>query len=76
MIFEFGPFDLYRVRDSGTLDISIRGVESCGWEYGWDDPAAFRKPLVSIRVGKLAIFQFEKFPKGFELWILGFWWTR
>lgn len=75
MTFELGPFQLYR-SGSKTLDITLTCLKDypIGWEYGWDDPLAERKPLVGLRLGKLAIFSFEKFKKGFELRFLGFWW--
>lgn len=76
MVFDIGPFRLYRVRDSETLDISLKCLDdySLGWEYGWEDPLAQRKPWFEIRIGKLLIFSFQKFDEGFEVRLLGFWW--
>lgn len=78
MIFDIGPFQLYRVEKNGTLDISLKTFPELpwGWEYGWADPMAERKPLVCIRVGKLVVLSFETFHKGFELWFMGFWWVK
>jgi hypothetical protein len=77
MIFNIGPFQLYRTEHSGTLDITLRCIENwpCGWEYGWkDDMRGPDHPAVELRVGKLQVFYFEKYEKGFELWLFGFWW--
>lgn len=77
-IWTRGPFQLYRVPDSGTLDISIARFDNImsGWEYGYRDHARGPdKPMIEIRIGKLVVLYFEKFPTGFEVWILGFWWV-
>lgn len=78
MIFEIGPFSLYRVENKNrSLDIFITGTEGFGWEWGYEDPLrGATKPLISFRVGKLVVFYFEKFKKGFEIWVLGFWWIK
>ena len=79
MIFDIGPFRLYRCEKNGTLDISFKFMDDnwwpCGWEYGWrdDNRGADEKPIVEFRIGKLMILYVEFYEKGFELWILGFW---
>jgi len=86
MIFDIGPFRLYRVEKDGTLCISLICMDNlpCGWQYGWEDPMANRHPWIELRLGKLTVFSFEgwiatgykegaKPRPGFELWILGFW---
>lgn len=76
MTFNIGPFKLYRAQ-SGTLDIMLRGFENSpfGWEYGWkDDMRGEDRPAVDFRIGRLQVFYYEKLKKGFELWVLGFWW--
>lgn len=76
MIFKLGPFTLYRVPNSETLDITITALDNWpfGWEYGYQDPLAHKRPWIEIRLGKLVLFYFEAYPKcGFELWIMGFW---
>ncbi len=77
MIFDIGPFQIYRVEKNGTLDVSLLCCKDkpWGWEYGWeDDMRGATKPLISFRIGKLVILYFERFKKGFEIWVLGFWW--
>lgn len=80
MIFKLGPFTLYRVKESGTLDISLTALDnwSCGWEYGWrDDLRGADEPVIEFRVGKLMILYFERFKSGgFETRLMGFWWIR
>lgn len=76
MIMKVGPFTFYRLEEDGTLDISLTCMDEwpCGWEYGWEDPAADRHPWIDLRIGKLRIFEFEKFKNGGgELWFFGFW---
>lgn len=79
MIFNIGPFQLYRVEKSGTLDISLLCLKDapCGWQYGWDDDMrGVTEPFISIRVGKLVVLHFEKFKKGWEVWFMGFWYVK
>lgn len=80
MIFDIGPFRLYRVEKNGTLDISLICLDNkaCGWEYGWRDPMRGEdKAWVDFRIGKLTVIYFEPYKHGgFELWILGFWGIR
>ena len=78
MIFDIGPFRLYRVDKNHTLDISLKCMEdrACGWEYGWrDEMRGHDEPLIEFRIGKLVVFYFrlDDDKKGCELWILGFW---
>jgi hypothetical protein len=76
MIFELGPFTLYRVEKNGTLDISLTCMEdwACGWEYGWrDDRRGPDKPIIDFRIGKLVVLYFELHKSGCEWWLLGFW---
>jgi len=76
MIFDVGPFRLYRVKKSGTLDISLICLDNwaCGWEYGYrDDMRGTDKPIIDIRIGKLTILYFEMLEDSCEIWILGFW---
>jgi hypothetical protein len=77
MTFDIGPFHLYRVSKSGTLDISLKCLEnwSCGWEYGWRDDArgSVDKPFIQIRIGKLMIVYLEFFQTSCEIWFMGFW---
>jgi hypothetical protein len=75
MIFNIGPFELYRAQ-SGTLDISLKCMESrdCGWEYGWrDDMRGTNKPVVEFRIGKLVVLYLEVYKGGCEVWFMGFW---
>jgi len=77
MTFDLGPFHLYRVEKSGALCVSLKHLEEwpCGWEYGWkDESRGVTRPAIEFRIGKLQIFYFERYKKGFELWFLGFWW--
>lgn len=83
MIFKLGPFTLYRVEKNSTLCVSITALDNwpCGWEYGWEDPAADRKSWIELRLGKLVVFSFEAWQSyehlfGFEIRILGFWGIR
>lgn len=78
MIFDIGPFRLYRVEKDGTLCVSLIALDNwaCGFQYGWrDDQRGTDHAWIDFRIGKLVIFYFEPFKKtlGFELWILGFW---
>lgn len=76
MIFKVGPFTLYRVEKNGTLDVSLTALGDwpCGWEYGYQDPEAKKRPWIEIRLGKLVLFYFEAWKNcGFELWFMGFW---
>ena len=76
MVFDLGPFRLYRVKKNGTLCISIKYFDHLpfGYEYGWDDiMAGERHPWISFRVGKLNLFSFETWKWGFEVWVFGFW---
>lgn len=79
MTFNVGPFTLYRSKKGETLDISLTafGDAPFGWEYGWEDPLAYRQPWLQIRVMKLMLFSFQIFPQGgFEIWFMGFWWIK
>lgn len=87
MIFDIGPFRLYRVEKDGTLDVSLKCMDdwSCGWEYGYRDymRGEVDKPLIQIRIKKLMVLYFEFYPKrdgtdctGFEAWFMGFWWIK
>lgn len=76
MIFKLGPFTLYRVEKSGTLDISLTCMDNwaCGWEYGWkDDMRGTDKPWIDLRLGKLQVLYFELFENSCEVWFMGFW---
>ena len=75
MICQHGPFTFYRRPEAEYISITLTRFdnEPFGWEMGWEDPMAKRKPLVELRVGRLIVFSFEKFKKGFEVWFLGFW---
>lgn len=76
MIFDLGPFELYRSERTGSLNITLRRIKNwgCGWAYGWRDTArGEEKPLVSFRIGKLVVLYIEACDKGYELWFLGFW---
>lgn len=76
MIFDIGPFRLYRVEKNGTLDITLKCMDdwACGWEYGWrDDARGNDEPILEIRIGKLMIAYLEIHSQGFEAWLLGFW---
>jgi hypothetical protein len=77
MIFNIGPFQLYRTERTGTLDITLRCMEDWGfgWEYGWRDSmrSIEETPIVEFRVGKLMILYLEVYPGGCEAWFLGFW---
>ncbi len=86
MIFDIGPFRLYRVKN-GTLDISLKCTDdwACGWEYGYRDymRGETDRPWIQIRIGKLMVlyFEFYSFPLrdkgwGFEAWFMGFWWIK
>lgn len=79
MIFNIGPFQLYRVPESETISITFTAIEHwpCGWEYGWDDPITVdRRPWIHIRMGKLILLSFEPLKNGFEVWLMGFWWIK
>lgn len=76
MIFDVGPFRLYRVEKNGTLDISLICLDdwACGWEYGWrDDMRGTDKPLIELRIGKLMVTYLEVWKDGCEIWFMGFW---
>ena len=76
MIFDVGPFRLYRVTKNGTLDISLKCMDdwACGWEYGWRDEArGHDEPILEFRVGRLMVVYFQLFKGGCELWFMGFW---
>ncbi len=76
MIFDVGPFRLYRVEKNGTLDVSIICLDDwpCGWEYGWRDPQRGEDtPIIEFRVGKLVVFYLDICKDSCELWVLGFW---
>ena len=76
MIFKLGPFEFYRAKKNGTLDITLNCMinKPWGWEYGWrDDLRGTDKPLIEFRIGKIMVFYFERFKKGYEIWLLGFW---
>jgi len=76
MIFDVGPFRLYRVEKNGTLDISLKCMDdwACGWEYGWrDDMCGPSTPLIEFRIGKLMVLYLELWENGCEIWFLGFW---
>lgn len=77
MIFDIGPFRLYRVEKNGTLDISLKCLEDwpCGWEYGWRDGmrSSEEKPVIEFRIGKLMVAFLEFYPGGLEVWFMGFW---
>lgn len=78
MTFKVGPFTLYRPTN-GTLNISVTCCDkySWGWEYGWiDGLGGQRKAWIDIRLGKLLLFYFEPWKRGFEVRLLGFWWIR
>ncbi len=76
MIFDIGPFRLYRVEKNGTLDISLICLDNvaCGFEYGYrDDMRGTDKPVVEFRIGKLMVAYLEFYEGGCEIWVLGFW---
>jgi hypothetical protein len=76
VIFDIGPFRLYRVEKSSTLCVSLIAFDDCpfGWEYGWEELARGEThPWINLRVGKLNILYFEPWKKGFEFWLMGFW---
>ena len=76
MIFDVGPFRLYRVEKNGTLDISLKCMEdwAFGWEYGWsDDMRGSETPVLQFRIGKLMVAYFGFNDTGCEVWFMGFW---
>lgn len=76
MIFDIGPFRLYRVEKDGTLCISLLCMEdwACGWEYGWrSDQRGHDEPLIEFRLGKLMVLYFQLWKGGCEWWVMGFW---
>ncbi len=79
MIFDIGPFRLYRVANNGTLCISLICMDDweslpCGWQWGWrDDARGEDKPWIELRVGKLMVMYVDPFEGGVEIWVLGFW---
>lgn len=76
MIFDIGPFRLYRVTKNGTLDISLKCLSewACGWEYGWkDDMRGTDRPVIELRIGKLMVLYFQVYQGGCEIWVIGFW---
>jgi len=76
MIFDIGPFRLYRVEKNSTLDISLICLDdwACGWEYGWrDDMRGTTNPIIELRIGKLMVLYLEIWKNGFEIWFMGFW---
>lgn len=78
MICEHGPFTFYRRPEAEYISINLTAFDNApwGWEMGWEDPMADRKPLVELRVGRLVVFSFEKFKEGFEIRLLGLWWVK
>ena len=76
MIFNVGPFVLYRVEKNGTLDVALKCMENwaCGWEYGWRDTARGEdKPIIEFRIGKLMIAYLQILDGCIEIWFMGFW---
>lgn len=75
MICKHGPFTFYAREEAGYLSITLTACDNqpWGWEWGWEDRMAERKPWIRLRIGKLVIFSFETWKKGFEVWLLGFW---
>lgn len=78
MIFDIGPFRLYRVEKNGTLDISLICLDNvaCGWEYGWRDNMRGsdpETPIIEFRIGKLMVAYLEFDKCGCEIWFMGFW---
>lgn len=76
MIFDIGPFRLYRVPKNGTLDISLKCLDgvACGWEYGWrDDARVADRAWIEFRIGKLMVAYLEFYKNGCEVWFMGFW---
>jgi hypothetical protein len=74
-------FNVSRTPDTDILNVSLKACseQPWGWEWGTEDGAAQRVPLLRIRVGKLVVFGFEAWyhrdsGPGFELWFMGFWW--
>lgn len=76
MIFDIGPFRLYRVEKNGTLNVSLICLDNvaCGWEYGWKDDARTNDtPWIEFRIGKLMILYFDLYENACEVWFMGFW---
>jgi hypothetical protein len=76
MIFDIGPFRLYRVQDSETLDITLKCMDgwACGWEYGWADPLrGVNTAIIEFRIGKLTLLYLDLWNGGGEIWFIGFW---
>ena len=76
MIFDIGPFQLYRVEKTGTIDICLRCMSdwACGWEYGWqDEMPRHNKPIIELRIGKLVIFYLAIHRIFCEVRFMGFW---
>ncbi len=80
MIFELGPFTLYRTPSTGTLNVSLTccDEQSWGYEWGWDDTmAGERRPIIHIRLWKMVLLSLEVWRLdegcGYELRFLGFW---
>lgn len=75
MICKHGPFTFYSLEERGYLSITLTACDNqpWGWEWGWEDPMAGREPWLDVRLGKLVLFSFQGFKKGFELRLLGFW---
>lgn len=75
MIFDLGPFRLYRGEKNGTLDISLKCMDdwAWGWEYGWrDEMRGHDEPLIEFRIGKLVVLYFQFNNTGCEVWCMGF----
>ncbi len=74
----FGPFDYFRLDHIDNYSFWLRGHEDANWgfEWGYEDGAARRCPLLRIRVGKLVVFSIELWCWGWELTFLGWWWIK
>ncbi len=76
MIFNIGPFTLYRCDDNNHLDITLTVFSEApfGWEYGDAEGLEGSDALVFIRVFGLNVLRIEFWRWGFDLRLLGFWW--
>lgn len=74
----FGPFRLYHYKNRKEhkhfVDISLKGFDEFGWEWGSDGMQDdIRLALV---IFGLKVFWFERWRNGFHVAFIGFWWVR
>lgn len=76
-ISRWGPFSYYRHSSKkerkNFLSVWMTAYDSSsfGWEWGTDNNES--NPSWQIRLNYFNVFSYEKFKKGFMIYVLGFW---